>query len=138
MAMLGHQSEGGFHLREDDARVIEQQRLVEKLTDEARRLAELSEVRSAAWQSASHTLTAVENWLRDGIPPGVVLQDIEGEMPKLPKGESPLDAISRLQRRGRELKADLARISAAPTQARTFASRSGRRSRRWRCRARQW
>ena len=112
--LLDHQQDGGFHLPKTDSRVIEQQRLVDKLTDDLRRINELVETRSAAWQAASHVLTAVEGWLRDGVPPGVVLEDIEAKPPQLLKGESPLDGILRLQRRGRELKADLARLSAAP------------------------
>jgi hypothetical protein len=77
MAILDHQSVGGFHLDPTDSRVIEQQRLLDKLTDDARRLKELQEVRSATWQAASHVLTAVEGWLRDGVPSGVVLADHE-------------------------------------------------------------
>jgi hypothetical protein len=52
--------------------------------------------------------------LKNGVPPGVVLEDIEVEPPKLLKGESVLDAIERIRRRGRELKADLHRIRSAP------------------------
>lgn len=112
--LLDHPSAGGFHLAETDGRVVEQRRLVNKLNDDLRRFNELSETRSAAWQSASHVLTAVESWLREGVPPGVVLEDIDGKPPQLLKNESLLDGILRLQRRGRELKADLARIAAAP------------------------
>ena len=39
---------------------------------------------------------------------------LEVEPPKLNKGETVLDAIERLRRRGRELKADLHRIASAP------------------------
>jgi hypothetical protein len=67
--LLDHQSVGGFHLPQTDPRVIEQQRLLDKLTNDARRLKELQEVRSAAWHAASHVLTAVEGWLKDGKPP---------------------------------------------------------------------
>jgi hypothetical protein len=112
--LLDHQSVGGFHLPETDPRVIEQRRLLDKLTDDARRLTELQAKRSQVWHAASHVLTAVEGWLKDGIPPGVVLEDHEVEVPKPNKGEGIVDAIDRLRRRGRELRADLHRIRSAP------------------------
>lgn len=43
-----------------------------------------------------------------------MLQDFDGPVPKLVKGETALDAIERLRRRGRELKPDLHRIRSAP------------------------
>ena len=46
--LLDHQHDGGFHLSEDDPRVIQQQRLLDKLSDDLRRLNERNEVRSAA------------------------------------------------------------------------------------------
>jgi hypothetical protein len=101
-------------LQPGDSRVVEQQKLVQKLTDDACRLRELEEVGSAAWRSASHVLSAVESWLKDGKPPGVVLEDIEGKRPQLLKNETVIDAIERPRRRGRELKADLNRIRSAP------------------------
>jgi hypothetical protein len=113
--LLDHQSAGGFHLKPDDPRVVEQRRLVDKLNDDLKRLNELAEVRSAAWQSASHVMSACEAWLRSGVPPGVRLEDHETEPPKLGKGENGLlDATENRRRRGRELRADLHRIRSAP------------------------
>jgi len=112
--LLAHRSDGGFHLDPEDKRVVAAQELVAKLAADAKRLTELDEVRSAAWQTASATLVTVEQWLRDGRPPGTVLQDFDGPEVKLIKGESVTDAIERLRRRGRELKADLHRIRSAP------------------------
>jgi hypothetical protein len=113
--LLAPRSEGGFQLRnKDDARLVEQQRLVDKLTDDLRRLNERNEARTAIWTAASHVMSACEGWLRGGVPPGCVLQDHDGEQPKLIKGESVLDAIERLRRRGRELKASIHRIESAP------------------------
>ena len=89
-------------------------RLVDKASDELERLTALQQERSTAWQSASRVMTACESWLRHGVPSGVTLVDIDAKPPMLNKGESLPDAIARLQRRGRELKSDLARISAAP------------------------
>jgi hypothetical protein len=77
-------------------------------------LNELIETRSETWGAASQTLSGVETWLRDGRPHGTTLLDYDGPEPKLAKGESLTDAIERLRRRGRELKADLHRIRSAP------------------------
>jgi hypothetical protein len=112
--LFDHQSVGGFHLDPTDPRVIEQQRLLDKLSDDARRLRELQEVRSAAWKAASYVLSAVETWLKHGVPGNCQLEAAEIEEPKLLKNESITDAIERLRRRGRELKADLHRIQSAP------------------------
>jgi hypothetical protein len=112
--LLAPRSENKFNLSETDPQVIEARRQVEKLADEARRLAELDQVRSEAWRSASRVVQTVEDWVKNGRPPGTVLQDHEVEVPKLLKGESILDAIERLRRRGRELRADQRRIQSAP------------------------
>jgi hypothetical protein len=48
------------------------------------------------------------------VPGNCQIAEIEIEPPKLLKGETTLDAIERLRRRGRELKADLHRIRSAP------------------------
>jgi hypothetical protein len=113
--LLAHPHENGFNLKPDHPSAIEQQRLLDKLTDNLKRLNELDETRSVAWRAASHVLTAVESWLKDGgVPPGVMLADIDGKPPQLLKNETVIDAIERLRRRGRELKADLNRIRSAP------------------------
>lgn len=112
--LLDHQQDGGFHLKPDDPRCIEQKKLLDKLTDEFKRLNQRNEVRSAEWRTASLTLVNVEDWLKNGRPHGTSLQDHEVEPVKLLKGEDILSALDRVRRRGRELKADLARISAAP------------------------
>ena len=112
--LLAHRSEGGFHLDPADSRVEFAQEQLDKLTADAQRLKELDEVRTAAWRTASAVLVTVETWLRNGRPPGTVLQDYDGPEPNLAKGESIIDAIPRHRRRGRELKADLHRIRSAP------------------------
>ena len=50
--LLAHQHDGGFQLSEEDGRVVEQRKLVEKLTNEAKRLNERNEVRTAACPSS--------------------------------------------------------------------------------------
>jgi hypothetical protein len=105
---------GGFNLPLENASVVQAQRTLDKATDAFKRLQELQVVRTAAWQSASAALSNVENWLKSGKPGGTALEALEIELPKLNKGEDILSALDRLRRRGRELKADLARIAAAP------------------------
>jgi hypothetical protein len=113
--LLDHQHDYGFNLRSDDPRVLEQERLLKKLTVEFDRIKQLNETRSQVWREAGYTLQAVERWLRDGRPPGTSLVDHEIEPPKLAKGENGLlDAIENRRRRVRELRADLHRIQSAP------------------------
>ena len=70
--LTGHPHDGGHGLAVDDPRVIAQQRLVDKLTDDLRRINERNEARSSAWREAGYTLQAVEAWPRDGKPPGTL------------------------------------------------------------------
>lgn len=112
--LRAHQHDFGFNLPETDSRVIEQQRLLDRLTADFKRLKERNETKTAAWQTVSHTLSAVETWIKSGRPPGTVLEDHDGPEPKLAKGEDVLSALDRLRRRGRELKADLHTIRSAP------------------------
>jgi hypothetical protein len=112
--LTAHPQDFGFNLRPDDRRVIVAQKLVDKLALDAKRLTELQEVRAAAWRSASSALAAVEDWLKGGRPGCCALEAVEAPDVKLLKGETILDAIERLRRRGRELKADIARLGACP------------------------
>jgi hypothetical protein len=113
--LTDHAQDGGFGLKPDDRRVIEAQRLLDKLTADFKRVQELQEVRSAAWQTASGALAAVEDYVRHGVPGNCKLEVVEIEVPKLAKGEnSLLDAIENRRRRARELRADAHRIRSAP------------------------
>ena len=112
--LTSHSHDGGFNLPEDNRSVIEAQRLLDKATADFKRLTELSEVRTAAWQATSQAKTACEIYLRDGKPGNTTLEAVEVELPKLNKGETVVDAIERHRRRVRELRADLHRIESAP------------------------
>jgi hypothetical protein len=113
--LTAHQQEFGKNLPETDPLVVAAKKHLDKMTADFRRLTELQEVRSGAFQSASAALANVEAWLRDGRPHGTVLEDYDGEMPKLLKGDNGLlDAVERLRRRGRELRADQHRTRSAP------------------------
>ena len=93
--LTDHQQYGGFGLPLDHASVKAAQRTVDKTVDEFQRLQARDVARTQAWREASAALATVELWLRDGRPSGVLLQDHEGEPPKMPKGEDVLDAIER-------------------------------------------
>ncbi|WP_354134414.1 hypothetical protein [Bradyrhizobium sp. S3.9.1] len=112
--LTAHPQDFGFDLKPDDPRVIAAQRTLNKATDDFERIKQRSEVRTAAWQAASGALANVETWLKGARPGGTALEECEWPEPKLLKGETVLDAIERLRRRGRELKADLHRIRSAP------------------------
>jgi hypothetical protein len=62
-------------------------------------------MRVAQWTAASQAKTAVEDYLRHGVPGNCKLEAAAEVEPKLNKGETVTDAIERLRRRGRELKA---------------------------------
>ena len=112
--LTSHPAESGFNLPPDDRRVIEAQRLLDKMTADFKRLQELQTVRTASFQAVAGALANVETWLRDGRPGNTTLEAVEIEPPKLNKGESILDGIERLRRRVRELRADHHRVASAP------------------------
>jgi hypothetical protein len=112
--LTNHPQDFGFNLPETDARVVTAQKHLDKATDDFKRQTELQQVRTAAWQQASGALAGCEDWLRFGKPGNAVLEEVATEPPKMTKGETVLDAVERLRRRGRELRADLHRIASAP------------------------
>jgi hypothetical protein len=112
--LANHPQAGGFGLPPTDARVVVQQRQVDKLSDDLRRLQIRAEARAASWREASAALARAEDWLKHSRPPNCLLEDHEGPEPKLSKGEHLLDAIENRRRRVRELVADLSRISSSP------------------------
>ena len=108
-------SDNGFNLPPEDHRVITTERRLNKLSDELARLTALRETRTATWRDVISVLSSVEGWLKNGRPHGTTIEAVELEPPKLAKGESGLlDQIENRRRRVRELRADLARIEAAP------------------------
>lgn len=112
--LRAHPQDHGHNLPVTDARVVAQQKLVDKLSGDLRRLNERSEARAQAWNVAGRVLTNVEDWLKNARPAGASLQDHPTPDVKLLKNESITDAIARLQRRVRELLADQHRISSSP------------------------
>jgi hypothetical protein len=112
--LLAHPHDGGFGLNpETDPRVVQQRRLIAELTIVTDRLQARYERVRQAFQIAGRTRTAIENFLRD-YPRGTTIQEHVAEPPKLAKSEDILAAIARLERRCRELRADLHRVASAP------------------------
>ena len=76
--LLAPRSENGFNLPESDPEVVLARQELEKLADEARRLEERNQRRTEQWRSASLVVQAVEDWLKNGRPGGVVLEEFDG------------------------------------------------------------
>ena len=112
--LTAHPQESGFGLPDDHPSVVVAKRQLDQATAAQKRIDDLHTERSAALQAASGALSSVTAWLKDGRPAGTVLEAVELEPPKLQKGETVVDAIERLRRRGREMRADLHRVASAP------------------------
>ena len=104
---------GGFALRRDDPRVLAQEKLLAELTTAAQRLDDRYRRAIELWQPRARTRGDCEAWLKN-LPGGTSVADWVGLEPRLSKGEDLLGAVSRLERRTRELAADLHRVSSAP------------------------
>jgi hypothetical protein len=112
--LTGRSQNFGFNLPPSDPRVVRAQAHLDEVTAEAARLGALTETRTRLFQAASGTLSNVMQWLRGGRPANCTLQAVEIEPPRLAKGEDIVGAIENRRKRVAELKADLAKISAAP------------------------
>jgi hypothetical protein len=113
--LLAPPSDDGFNLPADDPRAVSARRLVDKTTADLRRLNERNASRTAAWHAVSQALSACEEWIKNGIPGNVTLEDYDGPEPSLSKSENgPLDAIENRRVKVKSLHADLSRIRSAP------------------------
>ncbi len=121
--LQAHPQDHGKNLAPDHPSVVQAQRALDRATREFELIKQRSEDRAAAWRVASAPVAACDDWLRHGKPHGTVLEDYDPpEPPALLKNETLLDGIARLQRRGRELRADIHRVrSACYTQAEAMA-----------------
>ena len=112
--LLQSRSEGGFALSEEDPQVREIQKRLDNADAEHKRLSELAGARADQRSSARRLVESVEKFLRIGIPGDMSLAGYAAEPPVLKKGESVTDAVERLRRRVRELRADIHRVRSAP------------------------
>ena len=129
--LVSHPQDWGKNLPPDHPSVVQAQRTLDKATDEFERLKQLQEVRTAAWQAAARAKTNCEDLLRFGVPGNCTLEAVEIEPPKLLKGESLMDGILRLQRRGREVNARSAPSRAVASRRLTASSACAKWSSNW-------
>ncbi|WP_448041103.1 hypothetical protein [Bradyrhizobium liaoningense] len=109
--LMEPRGQGGFGLDDSAPQVVaEQKRLAQKRSDLARLLT-LKEARSSDGRRLGELLRSIEQAIA-GRPAGTVGKMVEIDPPSF-KGDL-IDAIAGKQRRGRELRADLARIRCAP------------------------
>jgi hypothetical protein len=111
--LQGHPQEFGHNLPDGHASVVQAKRTLQKATAEFARLNERAEVKAAAWRSVAGALAHCEGWLKEGRPGGTSMEFCPTEPPQPAKGDTLLDLIEKLRRRGRELQADASRISSA-------------------------
>ncbi|MGY2845639.1 hypothetical protein ACVIWU_004490 [Bradyrhizobium sp. USDA 4509] len=111
--LRGPRGSDGFNLDEDDPRVVIEQTKIDKKTAELKRRTELSELRGGRLNVLTTLVGNAEAWIRS-VRSGTAIVMHEPVDIGVKKGESILAAIERIQRRGRELRADLARVAAAP------------------------
>ena len=112
--LVSHPHDHGLGLKPDHPSVKQALKTLERAEGELARVQARQTERSGAWQAASAALANVEGWLRQGIPGNCTLEPAVIEPPKLLKGETLLDALDRVRRRGREIKASLHTVRSAP------------------------
>ncbi|MBA4033199.1 MAG: hypothetical protein C0480_01145 [Bradyrhizobium sp.] len=119
-----HPSRGGYDINDpDDPRLIAAERKLAAATDVSDRLKKLQRERQAAARAVGNVLHAVEAFVRDGRPGGVIFQDVE---PPLLKDVPNIgEAIELRRRRVRELRADMNRIASSCYPA-SFAKQRAR------------
>ena len=100
---------GGHDLPEDDLRVVDEQRRLDRKVGELRRCDELIEERGARWNILSTLVRSAENWIRN-VPAGTAIVMHPPMEAELKKGEDLPNAIERYRDRGRGLESSLHRI----------------------------
>ena len=112
--LVSHAQDGGFGLKDDDRRVIAANKHLDKMTADFKRLTELQEVRTAAWQTASQALAAARTGCATACPAAASSKRSRSSRRSCSRARTVIDAIETHRRRGRELRADLHRIESAP------------------------
>ena len=116
--LLAPRSQGGFDQPEDSREVVELRLQLAKLSDEARRLAELDEVAPLIWTAASLTLQAAESCLKDGRPRGTMLKDYGRTGAETDSRMRHLRRYRTPRRNGREINSTIHRVESAPLSLR--------------------
>lgn len=104
----------GYGLPDDAPQVRDEQSRLDKKLHELSRLRELAKVRGDQFQRLKRLIAACENFLRSGMPTGMVIATRPEFEPKLRKNETLLEAVERERYRLGELDADERRAKAAP------------------------
>lgn len=112
--LVSHPHDHGLGLKPDHPSVVQAVKTLERAEAELQRVQQRQTERLGPWQAAAAALANVEGWLKAGIPGNCTLEPAVIEPPKLGKNETLLDALDRVRRRGREIKASLHTVRSAP------------------------
>lgn len=112
--LMQPRSVGGYSLEAGAPQVVAEQKKLDKIEAEFKRLNELSDVRHSQRSTSQRIVDGIEQWLTSGRPGGTALAPFEGPSPVLKNGENVTDTIESRRRRLRELAADLHRVRSAP------------------------
>jgi hypothetical protein len=106
----------GHALTDDAPQVMEITSRLERANASLERTKVLEAKSAAVWHATGRPLSTCNDWLGGGVPRGVAIIDHEpiDALALQKKNESLLDTVERIQRRGRELAADLHRTRCAP------------------------
>ena len=112
--LVAHPSTGGYGLHPESSRVQQQQRVLDAATATAQRVDARYRRAVELWTPRASTRRDCEVWINTRAG-GTAVSDWTGPEPQLAKGDKDLmGAIVRLERRTRELRADLHRVESAP------------------------
>jgi hypothetical protein len=112
--LVAHPSTGGYGLHPESSRVLQQRQVLDAATVAARRVDDRYRRAVEMWTPRACTRRDCEIWINTRAG-GTAVSDWTGPEPQLAKGDRDLmGAIVRLERRTRELRADLHRVRSSP------------------------
>lgn len=103
-------------LSPDDPAVMEENKRVERLTKRIEPLEQRHAEKQERWRELAALVGAIDHWIADHVRRGA-WQMYQGPEPQLRKSETFAQAVERIRKRIRELKADRAQHIAAPVPA---------------------
>jgi hypothetical protein len=92
---------------------LEQEKIIATTSAEIKRLEAVRDERGAASQAIARIVADANEWLLNAVRSGFTFEVVD-VVPELKKGEMLAAALERIQRRGRELAADLHAVRCAP------------------------
>jgi hypothetical protein len=111
--MVEHPSNFGFGRAQDDPLSLAARKTADRAAAAFAKIQALYNKRGEEAQAASAALKTCEDYLRSGKPGGTIFETVPAELPKLARGESLVEAVEKMRRRVRELRADAERIAAS-------------------------